>query len=304
MASTNNNIALAAASSDKKKKVKKSTPILEPTEPQTQPVVSVIPTISETTDKKKKIKKTKTDTVMTPPPPVSVDVPVDVPVDDVPTDVPSDKKKRVKKPKEVQLNPDGTPVEKKKREKTPSLPAKHAKFMQFGAWFIQSLLDSGAINSELNTSLLNHLLVFDSFDNQLAFYTSFANQHKDFNKSLRKLVLANKRAIKLANKPTKSKKSKNSLNDEHSDFLSSILSQDIKTADEPIVAAKQPETESVVVDKEEDDHEEEEEEDAEVNVRPFLFEGNTYLIDDDNNLYDSSTHSLIGTFSNNSVKLL
>jgi hypothetical protein len=112
---------------------------------------------------------------------------------------------------------------KVKKPKMPSLPAKHAKFMQFGAWFAQQLLESGDIDSELFDKIRAKLTVFDLFDAQMSFYSAFADQHKDFNKSLRKDILAHRRAIAKANKPPKSKKAP--LSDKsQSDFIAHIIS--------------------------------------------------------------------------------
>jgi hypothetical protein len=113
---------------------------------------------------------------------------------------------------------------KVKKPKKPSLPAKHAKFMQFGAWFAQQLLESGDIDSELFIKMRTKLTVFDEFHAQMSFYSTFADQHKDFNKSLRKDLVAHRRAIAKANKPPpKSKKAP--LSDiSQSDFIADIIS--------------------------------------------------------------------------------
>ena len=126
---------------------------------------------------------------------------------------------------QVVLNEQDPIVEevKDKKPKKPSLPAKHAKFMQFGAWFAQLLLESGDIDSALFDKMRAKLTVFDDFHTQMSFYSAFADQHKDFNKSLRKEILALRRSIAKANKPPKSKKS--SLSDKsQSDFIAHIIS--------------------------------------------------------------------------------
>jgi len=113
---------------------------------------------------------------------------------------------------------------KDKKPKKPTLPAKHAKFMQFGSWFAQLLLESGDIDSALFDKIRAKLTVFDDFHPQMSFYSAFADQHKDFNKSLRKEIVAHHRAIAKANKPPpKSKKSP--LSDKsQSDFIANIIS--------------------------------------------------------------------------------
>jgi hypothetical protein len=112
---------------------------------------------------------------------------------------------------------------KVKKPKKPTLPAKHAKFMQFGAWFAQLLLESGDIDSALFDKMRTKLTVFDDFHPQMSFYSAFADQYKDFNKSLRKEIVAHHRAIAKANKPPKSKKAP--LSDKsQSDFIANIIS--------------------------------------------------------------------------------
>ena len=127
---------------------------------------------------------------------------------------------------QVVLNEQDPIVEevKDKKPKKPSLPAKHAKFMQFGAWFAQLLLESGDIDSALFDKIRAKLTVFDDFHPQMSFYSAFADQHKDFNKSLRKEIVAHHRSIAKANKPPPKSKKAPLSDKSQSDFIANIIS--------------------------------------------------------------------------------
>ena len=82
------------------------------------------------------------------------------------------------------------------KEKKPStnLPAKFAKFMQFGFFFVQSVKDAGLLDEPAARELLERLCVFSSLDDQKAFYEGWLSSAKDSNKALRKVVAAWRKA--------------------------------------------------------------------------------------------------------------
>ena len=82
------------------------------------------------------------------------------------------------------------------KEKKPStnLPAKFAKFMQFGFFFVQSVKDAGLLDEPAARELLERLCVFSSLDDQKAFYEAWLSSAKDSNKALRKVVAAWRKA--------------------------------------------------------------------------------------------------------------
>ena len=85
-------------------------------------------------------------------------------------------------------------VDKVVKEKKPSLPAKYAKFMQFGFFFISSMKDAGAIDDASSATLLDRLCTFSSVDQQQQFYQAWLDSAKESNKAMRKAIAAAKKA--------------------------------------------------------------------------------------------------------------
>ena len=80
------------------------------------------------------------------------------------------------------------------KEKKPNLPAKFAKFMQFGFFFVSSVKDAGLLDEAASKELLERLCVFSSVDDQKAFYEGWIGSAKESNKTLRKTVAAWRKA--------------------------------------------------------------------------------------------------------------
>jgi hypothetical protein len=80
------------------------------------------------------------------------------------------------------------------KEKKPNLPAKFAKFMQFGFFFVSSVKDAGLLDEAASKELLERLCVFSSVDDQKAFYEGWLGSAKESNKTLRKTVAAWRKA--------------------------------------------------------------------------------------------------------------
>jgi hypothetical protein len=87
------------------------------------------------------------------------------------------------------------------------LPAKFAKFLQFG-YFLLNQVDP-------NPDIFARLLLYESSDAQEAFVQSFLDQNKNINKDIRKAVSANKKAN--APKKTRATKSNTTAADVHTD---------------------------------------------------------------------------------------
>jgi hypothetical protein len=85
-------------------------------------------------------------------------------------------------------------VDKVVKEKKPSLPAKYAKFMQFGFFFVSSMKDSGVIDDASAATLLDRLCTFSSVDQQQEFYQVWLDSAKESNKAMRKAIAAAKKA--------------------------------------------------------------------------------------------------------------
>jgi hypothetical protein len=98
-----------------------------------------------------------------------------------------------------------TPViEKVKPERKPTLPAKYAKFMQFGFWFAGQIKDK-VLDETAYNSVIHALAVFDDLSVQTDLYQSFLDKDniKDNNKTLRKAIAAHKKELAKANAPPK-----------------------------------------------------------------------------------------------------
>jgi hypothetical protein len=95
-------------------------------------------------------------------------------------------------------------VEKVKPERKPTLPAKYAKFMQFGFWFAGQIKDK-VLDETAYNSVIDALAVFDDLSVQTDLYQSFLDKDnmKDNNKTLRKAIAARKKELAKANAPPK-----------------------------------------------------------------------------------------------------
>jgi hypothetical protein len=95
-------------------------------------------------------------------------------------------------------------VEKVKPERKPTLPAKYAKFMQFGFWFAGQIKDK-VLDEEAYNKVIDALAVYDELSVQTDLYQSFLDKDnmKENNKTLRKAIAARKKELAKANAPPK-----------------------------------------------------------------------------------------------------
>ena len=84
---------------------------------------------------------------------------------------------------------------KEKKPRTPTLPAKFGKFIQFGYWLIQSFKDEdGNFSVDSEDEFIEAIHLFDSVDAQQEFVQDFFDESKELAKNIRKLILDKKRA--------------------------------------------------------------------------------------------------------------
>jgi len=95
-------------------------------------------------------------------------------------------------------------VEKVKPERKPTLPAKYAKFMQFGFWFAGQIKDK-VLDEAAYNKVIDALAVYDELSVQTDLYKSFLDKEnmKENNKTLRKAIAARKKELAKANAPPK-----------------------------------------------------------------------------------------------------
>jgi hypothetical protein len=100
----------------------------------------------------------------------------------------------------------GTPVLEEYIKAKTNLPAKYAKFIQFG-YFLLSKINSGLDTPLIDENLLfNSIHLFNTIDNQQAFVNEFLTSSKEINKTLRKTVIQHKKKLAKENLPPKVKK--------------------------------------------------------------------------------------------------
>jgi len=92
-----------------------------------------------------------------------------------------------------------------KKERKPSLPAKYAKFQQFGFAFVSLLHREQAIDEDLLNAIVDKLLIFDEVPAQAEFFAAILDKDamKESNKALRKTVSLHKKELLKASMPPK-----------------------------------------------------------------------------------------------------
>jgi hypothetical protein len=186
-----------------------------------------------------------------------------------------------------------TVVEKKVR--APSLPAKYNKFIQFAYYLLDGVNKDGVVIEP--SVFFDKIHLFDNVQGQQAFVQSFFDNSKDTGKTIRKLVAQHKKDIIKANKPIKDKKIRQKKTTTTTD--SSTPNNDNKnkktrskksTIEDSLVnqlvnlANNGPELDNV-------------------SVSILEFNNVKYLIDDNANVYDFTSHDIIGKFVDNQLKL-
>lgn len=121
---------------------------------------------------------------------------------------------------------------KQKKPRTPTLPAKFAKFIKFNFFFINQMTD---IDQDTKDAYLKTFAVFAPVDQQTQIVTDFLLTQKSVNKDYRSALSAQKKAIAKANKPQR--RSKKSV---QVDFQNNLVNQLIESANQPSYESSQP----------------------------------------------------------------
>jgi hypothetical protein len=212
---------------------------------------------------------------------------------------------------------------KEKKARAPSLPAKYGKFIQYSYYLIRAinnaaLEQNGAILVD-EDQFITAAHVFDNIATQQAFVASFlenkniakemrthladkkkaevvaaknaAKAEKEAEKNAVKAAAkATKDAAKAAAKPTKqpketkskAKKTKKAVDPDLVTSLVALANTSLAPTATAIAAGNVSAAEN---------------EEEELDVRVFMINAKEYLIDDNNNLYDSNTHAVIGIWN-------
>ena len=226
--------------------------------------------------------------------------------------------------KEVEVKAVEVKAVTEKKARAPSLPAKYGKFIQYSYYLIRAinnaaLEQNGAVLVD-EDQFIAAAHVFDNIANQQAFVASFlenkniakemrthladkkkaevvaakaaAKAEKEAEKNAAKAAAkAEKDAAKAAAKPakqpkdttkSKAKKAKKTVEPDLVTSLVALANTSLAPTATAIAAGN-----ATVAENEEE----------ELDVRVFMINAKEYLIDDNNNLYDSNTHAVVGIWN-------
>jgi len=195
-------------------------------------------------------------------------------------------------------------VEKEKKPRKPSLPAKFSKFIHFGLFLMGELNDDKVLVGEPplldEAVMLEKLNVFADVEQQTAFVQKFFDGLKDTAKGMRKMIADKKKADKKADKKeavTKESKSKGKAKatkvTKDTDLVAELvtLANDAKPKRK---YNKKPKTlDTIPTPTPLDDQPT-----AELEVDVILVDGVQYLCDDQQRLFDFVSHKPCGILSN------
>lgn len=226
------------------------------------------------------------------------------------------------------------------KEKKPNLPAKFAKFMQFGFFFVSSVKDAGLLDEAASRELFDRLCLFSSVDEQKAFYEGWLTSAKESNKVLRKTVAAWRKANlppkpktprvkkevdpdapKKERKPRAKKTGSNDLINELASLTVSDTPPPHLTTEVAVKKPRKPRAKKDVDVIPPPDVQKpskkpilkvstpppptEPDNDDELDVREFVFDGKTFLLDDHSgNIFDLHSHEHLGHFDSNLNRLI
>jgi len=208
--------------------------------------------------------------------------------------------------KEVEVKAVEVKADVEKKARAPSLPAKYGKFIQYSYYLIRAinnaaLEQNGAVLVD-EDQFIAAAHVFDNIANQQAFVASFLenkNNAKEMRTHLadkkkaevvaaKAAAKAEKDAAKAAAKPAKQPKETKS----KAKKTKKAVDPDLVTSLVALANTSLAPTATAAAGNAAADNEEEE-----LDVRVFMINAKEYLIDDNNNLYDSNSHAVIGIWN-------
>jgi len=202
-----------------------------------------------------------------------------------------------------------------KKARAPSLAAKYNKYIQFSFYMIRAMNAKCLENNEDvfmdEEKFFEKAYVFDTVENQQSFVSEFLD-NKGIAKEMRGHVADQKKAAKVAEKEAvKAAKVAEKLAEKEAVKAAKLAEKAAaKDANKTKKAPKKTTSKKGSVDETDlvtslvtmatttNSNEQNivEEEEPELDVRPFKHDDVNYLIDDNNNLYDSNTHEMVGSF--------
>ena len=226
-------------------------------------------------------------------------------------------KKKVEEEKETETETEKEEEEEEapaKKARAPSLAAKYNKYIQFSFYMIRAMNAKCLENNEDvfmdEEKFFEKAHVFDTVENQQSFVNEFL-ENKGIAKEMRGHLADQKKAAKVAEKEAvKAAKAAEKLAQKEAAKAAKAAEKAATKEANKTKKAPKKTTKKASVDESDlvtslvtmattsnqNIVEEEEEEEPELDVRPFNHDGVNYLIDDNNNLYDSNTHEMVGSF--------
>ena len=228
-------------------------------------------------------------------------------------------KKKVEEEKETETETEKEEEEEEeeapaKKARAPSLAAKYNKYIQFSFYMIRAMNAKWLENNEDvfmdEEKFFEKAHVFDTVENQQSFVNEFL-ENKGIAKEMRGHLADQKKAAKVAEKEAvKAAKAAEKLAQKEAAKAAKAAEKAATKEANKTKKAPKKTTKKASVDESDlvtslvtmattsnqNIVEEEEEEEPELDVRPFNHDGVNYLIDDNNNLYDSNTHEMVGSF--------
>ena len=206
-----------------------------------------------------------------------------------------------------------------KKARAPTLAAKYNKYMQFSFYMIRAMNAKCLENNEDvlldEEKFFEAAHVFDTVGNQQEFVNEFL-ENKGIAKEMRGHLADKKKAEKVAEKEAiKAAKVAEKLAEKEAAKAVKLAEKEKEKASKPKKASKKATKGKSTNDADLvtslvtlatnplTPGQEPLEAEEELDVRVFNFEDKEYLIDDSNNLYDSKTHTIIGSFdvANNAI---
>jgi hypothetical protein len=151
--------------------------------------------------------------------------------------------------------------------------------------FVSGFLDNKTIAKEMRTHVADQKKAVIKAAKDLV--KAEAKAAKDLVKANEKAVKAQAKAATAATKGTKTKAKKLQKKPEEADLVTSLVTLANSTDNEPENTGAVPA-----------------EEEEELDVQVFTHDGKSYLIDDNNTLYDNDTHTVIGTWDKDNESIV
>ena len=120
--------------------------------------------------------------------------------------------------------------------KTPSLPEKYSKFIQFGYYMMTKMMDDNETSSFTKEDFLNKVQMFATVEEQQTYIQGFFDNQKENKKDMRKMLQERKKA----NQPKKKRTTKKTTQKETTTSNEpSDIQTETTTTSEPVVETQE-----------------------------------------------------------------